>query len=101
MRSVLEFQSKKAQGEAISMITCYDTWSAKIINDSSIDSILIGDSASMVMHGHPSTVHADTQMMAAHVSAVSKGAPNKFLIGDIPFLATVRAGQHSWILWKF
>jgi 3-methyl-2-oxobutanoate hydroxymethyltransferase len=109
MRSVLEFQSKKAQGEAISMITCYDTWSAKIINDSSIDSILIGDSASMVMHGHPSTVHADTQMMAAHVSAVSKGAPNKFLIGDIPFLAhrkgraalmdtveiLMRAGAHS------
>ncbi|MCZ6673665.1 MAG: 3-methyl-2-oxobutanoate hydroxymethyltransferase [Verrucomicrobia bacterium] len=87
MKSVLEFQSKKAQGEPISMVTCYDTWSAKIINDSAIDCILIGDSASMVMHGHPSTVHAHVDMMSAHVQAVSRGAPNKFLIGDIPFLA--------------
>ena len=92
MKSVLEFQSKKAQGEAISMVTCYDTWSARIINDTEIDCILIGDSASMVMHGHPSTVHADIHMLEAHVAAVSRGAPQKFLIGDLPFL-THRKGR--------
>ena len=94
MKSVLEFHKKQAQGEPISMVTCYDTWSARIINDSRIDCILVGDSASMVMHGHPSTVHADIEMMTAHVRAVSKGAPNKFLIGDIPFLAH-RKGRES------
>ncbi|MCB1120159.1 MAG: 3-methyl-2-oxobutanoate hydroxymethyltransferase [Verrucomicrobiae bacterium] len=87
MKSVLEFQSKKDLGGAISMVTCYDTWSAKIINDTQIDCILVGDSASMVMHGFPSTVHAHTPMMAAHVAAVVKGAPGKFIVGDIPFLA--------------
>lgn len=69
------------------MVTCYDTWSARIINDTSLDCILVGDSASMVMHGYPSTVHADTEMMSMHVRAVARGAPAKFLVGDIPFLA--------------
>jgi 3-methyl-2-oxobutanoate hydroxymethyltransferase len=96
MKSVLDFQNKKALGEAISMVTSYDTWSAKIINDSAIDCILVGDSASMVMHGYPSTVHADVEMMATHVRAVSQGAPNKFIIGDIPFLAH-RKGRKALI----
>ena len=87
MKSVLEFQKKQALGEPISMVTCYDTWSARIINDTSIDCILVGDSASMVMHGHPSTVHAEVDMMAAHVRSVAKGATEKFIVGDIPFLA--------------
>jgi len=87
MKSVLEFQKKQSLGDPISMVTCYDTWSARIINDSGIDCILVGDSASMVMHGFPSTVHADVEMMAAHVRAVAKGAPDKFVVGDIPFLA--------------
>ena len=94
MKSVLDFQNKKALGESISMVTSYDTWSAKIINDSSIDCILVGDSASMVMHGYPSTVHATIEMMATHVRAVSQGAPNKFIIGDIPFLAH-RKGRNA------
>ena len=87
MKSVLEFQKKQAAGDPISMVTCYDAWSARIINDSKIDCILVGDSASMVMHGYPSTVHADVDMMTAHVKSVAKGAPDKFIIGDIPFLA--------------
>ncbi len=86
MKSVLDFQKKKALGERISMVTSYDTWSAKIVGDSSIDCILVGDSASMVMHGFPSTVHADLDMMVAHVGAVSRGASQKFIVGDIPFL---------------
>ncbi len=52
-----------------------------------MDCILIGDSSAMVMHGHTSTVMADTEMIATHIRAVSVGAPSKFLIGDIPFLA--------------
>jgi 3-methyl-2-oxobutanoate hydroxymethyltransferase len=87
MKSVLEFHKKHALGEPISMVTSYDTWSARIINDSAIDCILVGDSASMVMHGYPSTVHAHIDMMASHVRAVAKGAPNKLIIGDLPFLA--------------
>ena len=42
----------------------------------------------MVMHGQPSTVHADVELMALHIKAVARGAPDKFIVGDMPFLAT-------------
>jgi len=87
MKQVLEFAQCREQGRKISMVTCYDTWSAKLINDSPVDCILVGDSVSMVMHGCDTTIGADTDMIALHVKAVSRGAPNKFIVGDIPFLA--------------
>ena len=87
MKSVLEFRRMREQGEKISMVTCYDTWSAKIIQSTAIDCILIGDSSAMVMHGHPSTVFMEVETIALHTRAVAKGAPGKFLVGDIPFLA--------------
>ena len=85
--NVLDFEKMKKEQKKISMVTCYDFWSAKILNETNIDCILIGDSLSMVMHGYPSTVYASTEMMVPHVLAVSKGAPGKFLIADMPFLS--------------
>jgi len=49
--------------------------------------ILVGDSAAMVMHGHNSTLPIDINMMAWHVASVRKGAPRKFIVGDLPFLS--------------
>lgn len=85
--NILDFQEKKNRKEKISMITCYDHWSAKIIAETPIDCVLVGDSLAMVMHGHSSTLKATVNLMALHVSAVSRGAPNKFLIGDMPFMS--------------
>ena len=76
------------------MVTCYDHWSAKILNESQIDTILVGDSLAMVMHGFDSTVHATVPMMASHIAAVRRGAPDKFIIGDMPFLS-VRSGREA------
>lgn len=86
--NVLDFAARKSAGEKISMITCYDFWSAQVLNRTDVDTLLVGDSLSMVMHGHDSTVFADVEMMALHIKAVAKGAPNKFIVGDMPFLAT-------------
>ena len=77
----------KTDKQKISMLTCYDYSSAKIINQSNVDMILVGDSAAMVMHGHNSTLPIDIDTMAAHVSAVIKGAPDKFIVGDLPFMS--------------
>ena len=77
----------KQDNKKISMLTCYDYSSAKIINQSNIDMILVGDSAAMVVHGHNSTLPIDIGTMAMHVSAVAKGAPDKFIVGDLPFLS--------------
>ncbi len=69
------------------MVTCYDYWSAKILKDTDIDCILVGDSTAIVMHGEPATITASTEMMAWHTKAVVKGCPNKFIVADMPFMS--------------
>ena len=56
--NVLDFQSCKERGEKIVMLTCYDYTSARIVQDSDIDVIMVGDSAAMVMHGYGTTIPA-------------------------------------------
>ncbi|MCB1683627.1 MAG: 3-methyl-2-oxobutanoate hydroxymethyltransferase [Pseudomonadales bacterium] len=85
--SAVDFRAAKASGKKLSMVTCYDYWSAQVLNRTQVDSLLVGDSLAMVMHGFDSTVHATVEMMALHIGAVARGAPEKFIIGDMPFLA--------------
>jgi 3-methyl-2-oxobutanoate hydroxymethyltransferase len=87
MININQLFAKKQAGEKLTMLTCYDYSSAKIMNQSDIEMILVGDSAAMVMHGENSTLPIDYQTMAEHVKAVAKGAPDKFIIGDMPFLS--------------
>lgn len=84
---VPDFQRMKDEKKPISMVTCYDFWSAQIINESPIDCILVGDSVAMIVHGYPTTISATIEMMATHTAAVSRGAPEKFIVGDMPFLS--------------
>lgn len=86
MKSINEFKTLKANNNPISLITCYDFWSARIIDETDIDAVLVGDSASMVMHGYSTTVNAEVEMMSYHIAAVRRGLTNKLLIADIPFL---------------
>jgi len=83
----LDFYKKKLNHEKISMITCYDYTSARILSHTNIDCILVGDTAAMTMHGHSDTVPATIDMLYYHTAAVSRGAKNKFIIGDLPFLS--------------
>ncbi len=85
--NVLDFKKMKNEDKPISMITCYDSWSASIIEESEIDCILVGDSLAMMMHGNDSTIPANPDLMALHTAAVRKGAPTSFIIGDMPFLS--------------
>ncbi len=87
MLNVHDFSKMKAEKKKITMITAYDYSFAEIVNKTGIDSILVGDSAAMVMHGYPTTLSATLDMMVLHTAAVAKGAPDKFLIGDLPFLS--------------
>ncbi len=80
----------KDQGEKISMVTCYSHWSAKLVSQSLVDCVLVGDSVAMVVHGHPNTISATLSMMATHTEAVARGLTKKLLITDMPFLAHKR-----------
>ncbi len=87
MKSIQDFAAKKERKEKISMVTCYDAWSARIVAQTDIDTVLIGDSLSMVMHGHPTTLNASVNLMALHTAAVARVLNNKFIVGDLPFLS--------------
>ena len=83
--NILDIQKMKAEGRKLTMVTCYDYSFARIIAQTGIDIVLVGDSVAMVVHGHPTTLHATTEMMLLHTAAVARGVPNKFLITDLPF----------------
>ncbi len=87
MKSVLDFAAAKAAGRKISMVTCYDASLARVLEATAVDCILVGDSAAMVMHGHSDTLAATVELMALHTAAVRRGAPTRFLVGDMPFLS--------------
>lgn len=89
--NILDFKTRKRVHTPISMLTCYDYTFARLLNQSDVDVLLIGDSVAMVQHGFPSTLHADVAMMASHTAAVRRGAPDKFIVADMPFLS-VRKG---------
>lgn len=94
MKTINDFKFKKKEGIPISLITCYDYWSAQIISETDIDAVLVGDSAAMVMHGFESTVNAEIEMMSYHLSAVKRGLKNKLLIVDLPFLVHRKSEHH-------
>jgi len=87
MKSVLDFAAAKAEARKISMVTCYDASLARVLEASAVDCLLVGDSAAMVMHGHPDTLAATVELMAMHTAAVRRGAPTRFLVADLPFLS--------------
>jgi 3-methyl-2-oxobutanoate hydroxymethyltransferase len=82
-----DFLQAKAEGRKLSMLTCYDYTFARLLADSPIDAILVGDSAAMVMHGHPSTLSMTIELTRLHTEAVVRGAGTKFVIADMPFLS--------------
>jgi 3-methyl-2-oxobutanoate hydroxymethyltransferase len=87
MKNPTDMSAALAEGRPISMVTCYDAWSARIIAATKIDCVLVGDSAAMVMHGHDTTIPAEVETMALHVAAVRRGLPDRLVIADMPFLA--------------
>lgn len=78
-------QSMKEQGEVITMLTAYDYPTARMIDEAGIDMILVGDSAAMVVHGHPNTLTATMDMMVLHCAAVARGCTRTMVVADMPF----------------
>jgi 3-methyl-2-oxobutanoate hydroxymethyltransferase len=91
-----DFRHRKMAHEPISFVTCYDYPYAKLIAQTEIDALLVGDSVAMVVHGHPNTLAADMNMMCLHTEAVARGANGKFIVADMPFLEH-RKGQSEAI----
>jgi 3-methyl-2-oxobutanoate hydroxymethyltransferase len=83
--TVRTIQAMKDKKEIITMLTAYDYPTAKQINDTGIDMILVGDSCAMVVHGHPNTLNATMDMMVLHCAAVARACSRTMVIADMPF----------------
>jgi len=81
------FRAKKSHGDPITMLTAYDYLTARSVDLSGIDSILVGDSLGMVILGYENTLPVTMADMLHHCRAVSRGASRALLIGDMPFLS--------------
>ncbi|MGB9886075.1 MAG: 3-methyl-2-oxobutanoate hydroxymethyltransferase [Moorellales bacterium] len=77
----------KQQGKKITMLTAYDYTQAQLVEEAGVDLILVGDSLGMTMLGLASTVPVTMEEMLHHTKAVVRGAPNTFVIADLPFLS--------------
>jgi 3-methyl-2-oxobutanoate hydroxymethyltransferase len=95
MPTIREFAAAKASRRKIVVVTAYDAWSARLLADTPVDCLLVGDSAMMVVHGERDTLGATTELMALHTRAVARGAPEKLLIADFPFLAARKGPAHA------
>ena len=82
-----DFRTMKNSGDKISMVTAYDYSTARLVDESGIDSILVGDSLGMVMLGYPDTLSVTMEDMIHHCSAVVRGAKNALVICDMPFMS--------------
>ena len=88
---------RKSKQKNIQVLTCYDYQTAILLNQTDLDMILVGDSLGNVMLGYETTIEVSLTEMEIFASAVRRGAPDKFLIVDMPFgsYSTIAQGIHS------
>jgi 3-methyl-2-oxobutanoate hydroxymethyltransferase len=95
MKTVRDFAAAKADRRPIVMVTAYDTWSARLLAAAPVDCLLVGDSALMVMHGERDTLGATIELMTMHTRAVARGAGEKFIVADMPFMSVRKGASHA------
>ncbi len=79
--------AKVSEGTPITWLTCYDYPTAHFQDLAGIDMILVGDSLGMTMLGYDSTLPVTMDDMIRHTAAVRRGAPNAWLVGDMPYMS--------------
>ncbi|SFA46155.1 ketopantoate hydroxymethyltransferase [Parageobacillus thermantarcticus] len=87
MKTKTDFFRMKQANEPIVMLTAYDFPSAKLAEAAGVDMILVGDSLGMVVLGYDSTIPVTVEEMIHHTKAVRRGAPNTFIVTDMPFMS--------------
>lgn len=80
------FFKKASEGKPITWLTCYDYPTAYFQEQAGVDMILVGDSLGMTMLGYDSTLPVTMDDMIRHTSAVRRGAPNTWIVGDMPYM---------------
>lgn len=83
--NLIDLKSRRASGDRIVMLTCYDASFTRMLDDCGVDVLLIGDSLGMVLQGHSSTLPVTMDQMAYHTECVARAKPKAWILADMPF----------------
>ena len=85
--TVRDFADRKRKGEKLVVMTAYDALFGRLVDESGVDAILVGDSVGTAIMGYPSTLPVTLEQMLYHTSAVRRGVKRALVIIDMPFLS--------------
>jgi 3-methyl-2-oxobutanoate hydroxymethyltransferase len=85
--TIPQLMEKKANGEKLTMLTAYDYPFAKLVDETGVDMILVGDSLGVVVQGHANTLPVTMEEMLYHTRMVVRAAEKALVVGDMPFLS--------------
>lgn len=85
--TTVAIQKMKADGQKITMLTCYDYPTARIMDDCGVDVILVGDSVGVVVAGYENTLPVTMEEMLYHTRAVMRANPKALVVSDMPFMS--------------
>src|SRR5579864_4435605 len=83
--TVNDLRAARSGGTKVAMLTCYDYTTARLMQEAGVPALLVGDSASNVILGYPTTLPVSLEFMIEITAAVRRGAPNCLLMADMPF----------------
>lgn len=90
-----DFYRMKKEGEKITWLTAYDYPTAQFEEAAGVEMILVGDSMGMCVYGYENTVPVTMDQCIVHCEAVRRGAPNTFVMGDMPFMSYQKSDEDA------
>lgn len=94
--TLASLKARRESGEKITMLTCYDSSFAALLDQCGVDVLLIGDSLGMVLQGHASTLPVSIEQMAYHVGCVARAKPKAWVLADMPFASYQESPQQAY-----
>jgi 3-methyl-2-oxobutanoate hydroxymethyltransferase len=94
-KTINDFKQMVQNGEKIVYLTAYDYLTAKMQEKANVDMILVGDSLGMVSLGYDTTFPVTMNDMVRHCQAVRRGAPNTFIVGDMPYMSYQKSDEDA------
>jgi 3-methyl-2-oxobutanoate hydroxymethyltransferase len=94
-KTINDFSQMVSNGEKIVYLTAYDYLTAKMQEKAGVDMILVGDSLGMVCLGYDTTFPVTMDDMIRHCQAVRRGAPNTFIVGDMPYMSYQTSNEQA------
>ncbi|MCK5835916.1 MAG: 3-methyl-2-oxobutanoate hydroxymethyltransferase [Desulfobacula sp.] len=86
-KAIHDFYKMKQAGKKVTWLTSYDFPTAQFAENAGLDMILVGDSLGMCVYGYKGTVPVTMDQCIVHCDAVRRGAPDTFIVGDMPFMS--------------